>query len=138
MPRGKRKRPIAAIGSWTERIGNLASVVDRAKPRLVRALEVVIARQVASGADPYGKAWKKTKQGQQPLRGAASAVDVRATGNVLTVTVTRHHARHHLGAVRGKVRRRILPSKKLPNPYAAAVRRVLVSEFNRTMKAGTS
>lgn len=129
----RRSGAPTVLKSWTERIGNLGTMVESARPKLVRALEKVIADQVARGEDPTGKAWQKTKQGAQPLTRAARAVDVRASGNVITASISGHHARHHLGAVKGKIKRRILPSKKLPNPYAKAVRRVLVAEFNRIM-----
>jgi hypothetical protein len=108
-------------------------MVDAASPQLVRAARRVIADQVARGEDPTGKAWKLTKKGARPLVRAAEAVTVRMSGKILTMSIFDHHARHHIGSARGKVRRRILPSSKLPDPYAQAIRRVLVVNFNRTM-----
>jgi hypothetical protein len=129
----KRKGPPTVLKSWTEKVEGLGKFVDTAKPKIVRALEKVIAAQIARGEDPTGKPWKKTKAGKAPLVRAARAVKISAFGKVITVAITGHHARHHLGAIRGKVRRRILPSSKLPSPYAEAVRRVLVAEFKKTM-----
>lgn len=94
-----------------------------------------IEAQVAAQTEPDGKPWKPRKVGSGAvLSRAANQAKIASRGNVIAVTLTGHYARHQLGAVRGKVKRRIIPSKKLPDPYSDAIRKALGREFKRVMK----
>ena len=120
-----------AIGEWIASLEDLADLVDDAAPDVAKALEAKLRDQVARGVNPQGKPWPKTKAGRRALPDAMDDVAVRARGPRIEIRVTGTHARHHLGAVRGGVRRQIIPERELPKPMADAVGEVLEEHFAR-------
>lgn len=103
-------------------------------PQIVTAVQDDIGAQVARGETPDGEKWKlRIADGGRPLKNAAAAVSVTASRGVLLVSIDGHHAKHHLGAVKGKTRRRILPSSKTKDPYGDAIRGALTIRFRVIM-----
>lgn len=127
----RRPKAIAILKSHVAKLRGLSKLPQTLALR--DAVEKVIGDQIAAGTEPDGTPWILTKKGEQPLKRAARAVVVEQSRNVITATIGGHHVRHHLGAVKGKIRRRILPSKRLPSPYADAIREALAAEFRRIM-----
>lgn len=119
----------AAMDEWIATLEGLGDLVEDAAPDVARAVEAELRDQVGRGVDPQGKPWPKTKAGKRALPDAMDDVTVRARGRRIEIKVTGAHARHHLGAVRGGVRRQIIPEGKLPRPMADAIGRVLEERF---------
>ena len=122
-----------ALNEMARRLRSVAAVPEEAAPEVARELEQILAQNIDRSVGPDGEAWPPTKDGRKALLGAKGALSVRAVGSVVVARLTGHHARHHLGAVRGAVRRRILPTGKLPDPMTEAIRRVIVKRFERAM-----
>lgn len=127
---------LAKLDAHIARIKALPGMVGRVAPAVGQALETELTRQIARGVGPDGTPWPKTKEGEQPLRHAARALRVRAVGTTVVASLEGHHARHHLGAVKGGVRRPILPSSTIPAPAVKAIDEVVTAEFKKTMGAG--
>lgn len=86
--------------------------------------------QLTAGRSPDGEAWKATKSGGRPLKGAAAAVQVRGVGSVILARIGGHHVYHHFGTARVP-RRSILPRTGLPETLADAIRAGLTDYFRR-------
>lgn len=123
---------LASVSTGLRGLGK--TLMREAVPGIIEATRDVVTAQVARGEDPTGKRWKARKlDGGRPLKNAAANVEITDRRGVILMRITEHYAKHHVGAVKGKTRRRILPSSKLPSPYADAIREVLVRKFNETM-----
>lgn len=127
---------ISKLEAHIARIKQLPGLVGRIAPAVGRALEGELASQIARGVGPDGTPWPRTKTGEQPLQHAARALRVRSVGTTVVASLEGHHARHHLGAVKGGVRRPILPTAKIPDPVTKAIATVVTAEFKKTMGAG--
>jgi len=103
--------------------------------KATREVEVVTRRQVARGLGPDGKPWKPTQAGTPPLKNAGAALTIKLKGKCIIWTLTGVEARHHLGAVRGKVKRPIIPIDVLPGPVVEAITKSYNSEFARITSA---
>lgn len=127
----------ATLDSWIARLRDLRRLPERAAELVAPALERELLANVANGVGPDGAAWPLTQDGRVALQGARRGLTVRAVGSVALARLEGIFARHHRGAVRGGVRRPILPSGKTPAPIVVAIREVVAREFQRTMR-GTS
>lgn len=123
----------AALDAHIARIRELGQLASRSAPAVAKEVERELGAQIAAGAAPDGTPWRPTKAGTTPLRGAAKALKVRSVGTVIVATLEGHDALHDQGRARGGVRRRVLPTSKMPQPIAAAVERVVTREFKATM-----
>ena len=123
----------AVLRAHIQRLRELEDLPTTVGPTVARAMKRELARQVARGVGPDGKPWPKTNDGEQPLQGAAKAASIRYLDGVVVVRLDGHHARHHLGAVRGKVRRPIIPTDRIPDPFTRAIQVVVTGEFRRVM-----
>lgn len=131
MPDGR-----AALDAQIKRLRSLPRALTRdAAPKIAKAVELEIRAQIARGVGPDGKPWKATEAGGRPLRHAAEHVTVVAVGDVIVVRVDGVEARHHLGAVKGGVKRPIIPTGALPDPIARAIGRVIAEQFRAHMGA---
>lgn len=122
----------ATVSRWIDRLRKLPQAMTRdAAPEVARSLEAELRAQIARGEAPDGTAWKSTADGKRPLRGAAKALSVRASGPAIVVSLSGIDARHHRGWVRGGVARPILPSASegMPAPFARAIDAVLAQRF---------
>lgn len=106
-----------------------------AAPDVAVALEAELRAQIARGESPGGQTWQPTQEGKVPLRGAAKALSVRASGPAIVVTLRGVEALHHAGRVRGRIARPILPTSSdgMPPPFARAIQRVLDQRFRAAM-----
>ncbi len=104
-------------------------LLEQAARDIAPELERELRAQIARGVGPDGKPWPPTQAGDQALPNAARALSVRATGTVVLARLDGVHALHHLGRVRGGVRRQILPTGALPDPFSRAIKRVLELRF---------
>ena len=117
-----------------EAFGDLSTIM----PKLARVVGAGIERTIAAGTNPYGEVWKPTLDDHQPLQNAMKAVTVTAVDRSIFVRVVGVEAKHHLGAVRGKKVRRIIPSKKrIPGEIAIGMKRVLDEHFDQTVRHGS-
>lgn len=98
---------LRALSARLRRLGRLpAELAKEAAPDV----EAAIRATAAAGTTPDGVAWAPRKtDGGRALANAAQAVTAKADGASVRVTVRGIEARHHLGRVRGGVKRQILP-----------------------------
>lgn len=126
----------AALAAQIARLRALPKAMTQdAAPAVAVELERELVAQIGRAEGPDGKPWPLTKGGGRALQGAARDLTVRAIGDVVLARLDGVHARHHLGAVRGAVRRPILPSGRLPDPMTRAVKHVLEQRFALHMRA---
>jgi len=127
----------AALDLQIARLRALPLALTRdAAPAVARAVEAEIRAQLARGEGPGGKPWPMRKvDGGRPLRHAADAVTVTSVGDVIIVRLSGVEVRHHLGAVRGGVRRPIIPTGSLPDPLASAIETIVAEKFAQHMGA---
>jgi hypothetical protein len=116
------------LNDLIRKVRALPRVVEEALPEAARELEKIIAGNVAAQRGPDGQPWPKPKDPETTdvLRNAMKSVTVRAIGRVLIATVRGIEARHHLGIIRGRVKREIIPTKKTPAPMIEALKRVIL------------
>ncbi len=130
----------AAMQEMIRRLSEVSEVPNRAAPKVARASKAELASSAAQGLDPQGRPWKKTKDGRTPLTGAGEAIRATATRNVVVLSISDHHARHHLGAVtggkKGNLRRPILPTIKKPEAVTRAIKAVIVEEGRKVLVEG--
>lgn len=109
---------------------------DTPKELAAKAVPLVkaeITRSIAAGNDPSGVAWKKTKEGNTPLRNAADSLSVNSVGNVVIVRLDNHHAKHHFGIVKGGIRRQVIPTREIPDPIVRALKELANLEIARKL-----
>lgn len=125
------------IDLMIERLRKLPELAAKVAPDCARVVEQEIKRTTSAGTDPYGKPWEPRKaDGSRPLVHAFEAVGVAAVGTKIFVVVRGINARHHRGAVKGKVKRRIIPTQGIPTPMAAGLRDTVSKAFLRVMSGG--
>jgi hypothetical protein len=107
----------------------LSSMVDDCMPALTRVVRQNIERTIAAGTTSYGEAWEPKQDGSRPLVNAANALTVVPNGRTIYVQLTGAEARHHLGRVKGKRKRGIIPERGLPSSMANDMRAVLQRAF---------
>jgi hypothetical protein len=90
------------------KIGRLPQDVAAAAAPL---LEKQLLANIAAQRGPDGKAWQPSANGAPVLLNAGKSLKVGSTGPTLWARLYGVEARHHLGAVKGGVRRRILPRR---------------------------
>ncbi len=110
----------------------IPDLVEKVLPEVAAECHKVIAENVAAQRGPDGTPWPKGKDGHPVLVNAADAVTASAIGNVILIRVSGPEARHHLGIAKGKVKREIIPTRKIPKPMVEAMKRVI----NRRLEAG--
>lgn len=122
----------AALRAQIELLESLpARLLAEAPPLVAVELEKEIRANIAAGRDPDGAPWAKTQAGAVPLRNAGKALTVKAMGSVVLAKLVGPEARHHLGTAAGKIRRQILPTKRVPRSMTLAIKRVLAKKFNQ-------
>lgn len=114
---------MSALDDIINRLRALPRIVEEVAPELARELHEVIASNIARQQGPDGTPWPPGKEHDDVLVNAAKNLDVRAVRNVIVATLRGPEARHHLGIARGRVRRPILPTKKIPEAFIEAAER---------------
>jgi hypothetical protein len=115
------------------RLRAIPRVVEEALPEVARECEKIIAGNIAAQRGPDGVPWPRPADRTQSivLSHAMKSITVRAIGRVLLARVGGIEARHHLGIIRGKVIRRMIPSKTIPGPFIEAIRRVVLARLHK-------
>lgn len=117
----------AALDAQIQALRSLERTAEEIAPEVAKELEAQIQAQIAAGTDPEGNPWPPAKEGgSPPLRTAGKALRVVSLGSRVIATLTGHVALHHLGRARGGVRRVILPTRKLPQKAAEAIKNVFL------------
>ncbi len=118
----------AAFETLQQAIDGLNSLADGASKELptevAKALDTEVRKTIAAGTDPDGKPWQPTRDGQQPLKGAASTLRTTAMGKRVVQSISGHHALHHLGRAAGGIQRAIIPMRAVPKAALVAFQRV--------------
>lgn len=125
---------MAELEDMIASLRGLGKAAREALPEIARECKAVIAENIAAQRGPDDEPWPKAKDGQPVLEGAASAVSAQAVDGAVLLTLNGPEARHHLGVARGRVQRKILPTKGIPAPMAEAIRRVLVRRLDGAAK----
>ncbi len=115
---------MAALQAQIAELRRLARDADDLPARVADGLRDELQANIAAGRDPNGRQWQPTQDGRRPLTNAAKALDVRATGNTVFATLVGVEAKHHLGAVKGKVKRQILRDSRIPDSTVAMLQRI--------------
>lgn len=135
MSDASNNEAIAALDDLIERVSTLPKVVNAAMPEIAREWKRKLQATVAASTTPTGEPWADKKKGEgKPLVGAArdGTLGVAEVGNVIYVRLSGVEARHHRGAVRGKVARQIIPrGSTLPPAFRDIVIRMLRKHFHR-------
>lgn len=112
-----------------DRLASMGSVAADSARDVSVAVRRELEEQIERAEGPDGRRWPRTRDGRRALRNAKRALSVKAVGNVVIARLTGHHARHNVGAVKGGVRRQILPSGGLPDAFTRAIARVIERRF---------
>lgn len=128
----------AEMRKQIKRLRKLGGLVEQSAPLIAVAVKEENRKQISKGQSPDGTPWPKTKKGEQPLVDAAAHVTVAAIGSTVLMSVSDHHARHHFGFVRGKIKRQILPTDEIPQPMTRAITGVVTGEFSAIMETTLS
>lgn len=128
----------AALDAMIATVNAIPGLGKRAAVGVALAVKGELERTIAAGTTPYGEAWEPTAKGKTPLRNAAKSLAVYPSGAAVMIKIIGVEARHHLGAVRGKRKRQIIPSTRsggIPPAMADVIRKVLVEHFERLKAA---
>ena len=116
------------LAAHIRKVKTLARLASDAAPKVARALEQSIQESISAGRAPDGTPWKPRKDGGRPLQNAGAALVAVTQEKAVAVVLEGVEARHHYGAVRGKVKRQILPVKLEPR-MTQAITAVCEAEF---------
>lgn len=122
----------AELDAQIVRLRNLHAA-EVAAPLVAQELDRELRAQIAAGVAPDGTPWQPTQAGAKPLQHAGASLIVWATGAVVIAKLVGATALHHLGRVRGGIRRQILPSSTLPAALTAAIRRVVLNAIAKEL-----
>lgn len=124
-----------ALQSIIDSLGKMETLVADSMPALSAAVRAEVERTITAGTTAYGEQWQATKKGERPLRKAAAAVTVTPVNKTIYITLSGPEARHHLGRVKGKIKRGIIPERGLPSAMANSMRAVLERAFSDAVAA---
>lgn len=133
----------ADLSGMVSQLEQMAGLAVKAAPAVGDVLRAKVEAGIAEGKDPYGVAWKLVqsgpRKGEKALRGAAAKLQLDVIGYEITLRVRGIEGRHHKGAVKGKVKRPIVPDKRgLPKSWAPEIRAVLDTTFRQIKQAGAT
>ena len=117
---------LEALNQMIARLQGIPDLVQSVLPECAAECHAVIAENVAAQVGPDGEAWAPGNDGKPVLQNAAAAVTALAIGNVILLRVSGPEAKHHLGIAKGKVQRRIIPTRKAPQAMTKAIERVIM------------
>ena len=125
---------MAELDDMIARLRGLGATTREAVPEVADECKTVLAGNIAAQRGPDGEAWPKSKDGAPVLVNAAKELTAQAVNGAVLITLRGPEARHHLGIAKGRVQRRILPSKGIPAPMSEAIRRVLFRKLDAGVK----
>jgi hypothetical protein len=125
------------LDAMIAKVRAIPGIAAKAAPDCAQAVRRELERTIAAGTTPDGQPWQPTAEGAQPLRNAANALRVAASGTTIYVRLTGPEARHHLGRARGGITRAIIPTdSKLPAAMCEAINAELTKHFNAAVANG--
>lgn len=108
----------------------LPKAIKAAAPEAAEATRAELTRSLNAGKSPDGAAWAPRKaDGGRAYAGAADALSVTASGNIIVADITGPEVYGHRG-VRGAKPRRMLPSGGIPSSLAAVLVRLGIKLFH--------
>lgn len=105
--------------------------VEESAPEIAVEMKRDIAKKIDANVGPDGKPWPAAKSGDSVLANAAKSVTTRVVGKSIILRIDGPEARHHLGTGKGRVKRPILPSGKIPDTAMRAIHKVLERRFRK-------
>lgn len=111
------------------------ALTDEIAPEVAEIFREDIEGTIAAGTTPDGTPWKpRAEDGGRPLQNAASHVFAAAVGSVVFVRLVGVEARHHRGAVKGKIKRQVIyEGTRVPKRVADKVLALQAEKFQRVM-----
>lgn len=127
------------IDNTLKKLDELKQLGLRAAPTIVKVMEAHLRRTIKAGTDPYGTPWAPRKvDGGRPLVHADETLKVTWHGRHIIVEIHGIHARHHKGAVKGRVKRPIIfNQKELPPALVEDIRAALGEELKKIVQGDT-
>ena len=116
----------------------LVDLPDECVPGVARAIEQETRRTIAAKTDPDGTPWPPKKTGGTDFTFVkASDIAVGSFGRTVILRIkSRPVVLHNNGYARGFVMRRVIPTKSIPKPMAAAIKRACIEEFRKITTTG--
>jgi hypothetical protein len=127
---------MAALQGMIGKLRRLGGISEECAPEVAEELRAITAANISAGVGPGGEAWQPTKDGRRPLKNAAAALSATAVGTVAILRLEGPEARHNNGTARGKITRRILPTRRMSAPATAAIHAVIRRKFGDIMGGG--
>lgn len=124
----------AELDAMIAKLRDVPKLVEEALPEVADEIKEEIGKNIVAQRGPDGVPWTAPKDPETKtvLQNALKAVTSKAIGRVITVMITGPEARHHLGIAKGRIKREIIPTKKLPHTFVNAIERVV----GRRLKEG--
>lgn len=121
-----------AIDRWTARLRALPRLVVTAAPAVADQCRAVLQEGANAGVAPDGSSWAPTKKdGRKALPGAAGAINVRAVGSVILMSVEGFWVYHQIGIRVPK--RALIPEGDIGRKLKDAIRGEVTKAFRQTM-----
>ena len=121
--------PNKDVRAWIEKLNSIGNVAKDSVPELAKEVEKIIIRNASAQRGPDGKRWPASLDGQRVLSNVKQNLRVRVVRETVVVSLKGRYARHHLGVVRGKISRPIIPSGRIPTPMVEAIKEVVERAF---------
>ena len=100
---------MATIEDWIADMQRMAVIGERAAQIAAPLLEARLKASAAAGTTPDGAPWAPTMRGARAMPNAAKAINVRAIGQTVRVTLDAVESIHHFGRPGHEVPRQIIP-----------------------------
>ncbi len=124
----------AALDAQIQRLRQVSAATPEIAREVADEFRRILVSNIKAGRGPEGQPWPPRKaDGGRALVNADKALEVEAIKNAVVATLTGPIAKHDLGVARGRVRRPILPTRKLPGPVVIAIKRVVDRRLKETI-----
>lgn len=134
MTTSENAAAMAEMQAMIDKIYALTDLGNKAAPSVAKVVRRDIEGTIARGLTSEGNPWKRTQDGDRPLKNAAQALRVASIGSVIYARIVGVEARHHKGRVKGGQKRSILPVKGVPPRMALAIKAALDAAFLEVMR----
>ena len=133
----------AALDAFAERLRAIPDLAEEAAPKIAELLKEAIAENIAAQRNPYGDTFAPRKpdrryDGKPMFANAMKAIEVKARGTVILITLDGVEAMHHIGNAKGYkggskklggYRRTLIPTGQLPGPFRGVIRATLAEKW---------
>ena len=128
---------LSSLDVMIERMKALGSpnVAARVASKAAPLVDAALKKTANAGQTPTGSAWKPKKDGGRPLVHAASHIETRAHGAIVSATLTGPDVFHNVGAG-GKPHRQIIPQNGTIPPGVADALHEAASAVFREITGG--